>query len=332
MDINLEKSSILLYKLMDFFSVLGDQDRRDRYQLGISVRPILEGDSKPEIPEQQVNSEMPERPGVPISYRDTITPPNGPDALMKNGRVTENTINEAGDQMRLFAHYPRFASGAQPIVEILFDAAQPNRIGFLPHTAPGSEPMKACQFVTHFDARFLWRIIQMRPEENAGSDVAPETLASVPLSQLYPQIDLTEFADPNDVAESDAPDPTWFPWRPIPLDRLPRFGSHNNLADRFKMSLITDVPDSSKLKFPVGLADWLQYEGVPNRQVWWLPVGQDAAGTPITVEIRATSLFPTTKIPLIGGPAIGNVRITVPMPAAEPIWLEIVADQPLELY
>ena len=98
------------------------------------------------------------------------------------------------------------------------------------------------------------------------------------------------------------------------------------------MSLITDVPDSSKLKFPVGLADWLQYEGVPNRQVWWLPVGQDAAGTPITVEIRATSLFPTTKIPLIGGPAIGNVRITVPMPAAEPIWLEIVADQPLELY
>ncbi|MEE2937706.1 MAG: hypothetical protein VYA84_17075 [Planctomycetota bacterium] len=97
------------------------------------------------------------------------------------------------------------------------------------------------------------------------------------------------------------------------------------------MSLITDVPDFSKLKFPAGLADWLQYEGVPNRQVWWLPVGQDAAGTQITVEVSATSLFPTTKIQLVGGSAIGNVHITVPMPATKSIWLEIVADQPLEL-
>ncbi|MGB0596163.1 MAG: hypothetical protein ACPGLY_05705 [Rubripirellula sp.] len=312
-------------------SVLGDQDRRDHYRLGISVRPILEGNSKPEIPEQQTNSEMPERLGMPISYRDTITLPNGPDAQMKNGRVTENTINEAGDQMRLFAHYPRFASGAQPIVEIQFDAAHPNRIGFLPHTAADSVPMKACQFVTQFDARFLWRKIQMQPEEDVDSDVALEMLASVPLSQLYPQIDPTKFADPNGVAESDAPDPTPFPWQPISLDRLPRFESPSNLADRFKMSLITDAPDSSKLKFPPGLADWLQYEGVPNRQVWWLPAEQDTAGTPITVEVRATSMFPTTKIPLVGGPAIGNVRITVPMPAAEPIWLEIVAEQPLEL-
>jgi hypothetical protein len=312
-------------------SVLGDQDRRDYYRLGISVRPILEGDSQPAIPEQQPNTEVPERPGMPISYRDTIALPDGPDARMRNDRVTENTINEAGDQMRLFAHYPPFASGAQPVVEILFDAAYPNRIGFLPHAAPNSAPIKACQFVTQFDARFLWRKIEMQPGKDTGSDVTLETLASVSLSQLYPQIDLTKFADPNGVAESDAPDPTPFPWQPISLDRLPRFESPNNLADRFKMSLMTDVPDSSQLKFPAGLADWLKYEGVPNRQVWWLPAEQDAAGTPITAEVRATSLFPTTKIPLVGGPAIGNVRITVPMPAAEPIWLEIVAEQPLEL-
>ncbi|MDG2224584.1 MAG: hypothetical protein P8L85_24595 [Rubripirellula sp.] len=325
-------------------SVLGDQDRRNWYRFGISVRPILAGGPNPgapEIPELQPNPAMPDRPGMPITYRDTITLPSGTDARTRKELVAENTINEAGDQMRLFAHYPPYASGAQPIVEILFDAAQPNRIGFLPHAAPGSTPLKACQFVTQFDARFFWRKIEMRSEEDTGADVTLDSLASVPLSRLYPQIDPAKFADPNGSAEANASDLMLFPWQPISLESLPRFEASNNIAEMFKMSLITDVPDSSKLKFPAGLPDGLEYEGVPNRQVWWLPAVEDAAAedaakeapaeTPITVEVRATSVFPTTKVPLVGGPAIGNVRITVPMPATEPIWLEIVAEQPIKL-
>lgn len=314
-------------------SVLGDQDRPNRYRFGISVRPVLEDDSKPELPELQLNSAMPGRPGMLITYRDTITPPSGTDPRTRHELVAENMINKGGDQMRLFAHYPSYTSGAQPIVEILFDAAHPNRIGFLPHAAPDSTPLKACQFVTQFDARFFWRKIEMRLEEEAGDNANLESIALVPLSQLYPQMDPATFAHPIGVAGASESAPTSFRWKPVSLDRLPRDEASNNVAEMFKLSLITDVSDSSKLKFPAGLPDGLQYEGVPNRQVWWLPAVEEVADpakvdTPITVEVRASSVFPTTKIPLVGGPAVGNVRVTVPMPATEPIWLEIVADQP----
>ncbi len=56
------------------------------------------------------------------------------------------------------------------------------------------------------------------------------------------------------------------------------------------------------------------------------PVPSWVSPVPSWVEICATSVFPTTKVPLLGGPAIGNVRIALPMPTTEPVWLEIVAE------
>ena len=159
--------------------------------------------------------------------------------------------------------------------------------------------------------------------QDATSQTAIAGLVSpVPLSQLYPQIDLSNLTEPNST------NPIQFSWQPISLDRLPRVEATDTIAEMFKMSLTTNVPDSSKLKFPTGLNGCMQYEGVPNRQIWWVPAASDkqVIEPASTIEIRATSVFPSTNTPLVGGPAIGNVRVTVPMPATEPVWLEIVAE------
>ncbi len=310
-------------------SVFGDQRNRYCSRLGLSVRPILNDASEPELPEEQANSQMLDRTGIVISYRNTIDPPNPLDDREVD-TVTKKAISEDGKQMRIFAHYPKYPSGAQPIVEILFDAAYPDRIGFLPHAAPKSAPMKACQFVTRFGARFFWREIEMLSDGVANQDATSQTAATglvspVPLSQLYPQIDLSNLTEP------DSTNPIQFSWQPISLDRLPRVKATDTIAEMFKMSLTTNVPDSSKLKFPTGLDGCMQYDGVPNRQIWWVPAAADKQfiEPASTIEIRATSVFPTTDIPLVGGPAVGNVRVTVPMPATEPVWLEIVAEPPV---
>ena len=97
-----------------------------------------------------------------------------------------------------------------------------------------------------------------------------------------------------------------------------------------RLSLRTDVADATKLQYPAGLNRKWQYEGVANRQVWWLPTGNLIGESNVTVEIRAGSVYPNTQLAIPGGPVIQNVRITVPMPAKNPVWLEIVAESEAE--
>jgi hypothetical protein len=289
------------------------------------VRPVLDGESEPESPETQSNPESPEILGLPLSFRDTIDAPARYDGAAVNVPVTSKAISADGKHMRVFAHFPPFASGAKPIVEILFDAEHPNRVGFLPHAAPDSAPMNACQFVTQFDARFLWREIETLPESEFDSVSAPANPLPVPLAQLYPEIDFENLVQASDSAAAT------LPWNSIPLARLPQINASDTGTGMYRMSLLTDVADTSKLTFPLGLETKWQYTGVANRQVWWLPADSANASEPgITVDVRASTVFPTTTLPLPGGPAIGNVRITVPMPATQPVWLEIVAEPATE--
>ena len=118
-------------------STLGDQRQVNYHPLGISVRPVLGNESKPEIPEAQATPDKPASLGIPISLRDTISPPAKYDGVSVNELVTADAISADGTTMRLFAHYQPFASGAKPIVEVLFDVAHPDRVGFLPYAAPG---------------------------------------------------------------------------------------------------------------------------------------------------------------------------------------------------
>ena len=302
-------------------ATLEDQWQFYNSRCAVSVRPVLEDSSKPEIPEEQGNALGPTDPGVSISLHDTIDPLTNVTGNSMN-KVTTKAISADGKSLRVFAHYQSFASGAQPIVEILFDANHPDRVGFLPHAAPNSVPMKACQFVTRFDARFFWRKIQMFPNGKNDSAATVALPTAVPLSKLYTQSDLTNDSTASDAKTDD------FPWKNIPLASLPLVQETDDSSEMFRISLITDVTDSSKLVFPPSLSQRWQYNGMANRQVWWLPTAatDDTPDAGVTVDVRASSVFPTTKIPLPGGPAIGSVRVTVPMPATQPVWLEIIAE------
>jgi len=121
------------------------------------------------------------------------------------------------------------------------------------------------------------------------------------------------------------------PWLEVPFKRLPWGQSPSDAYSVRKLSLRTDVSNVTKVIFPNGLVPRWEYQGIPNQQVWWLPAGQENedAESNIKVEILPTTFFPTTKLALPGGPAFGNVRITVPMPATKPIWLAIEPDTKL---
>ncbi|MEM8670862.1 MAG: hypothetical protein AAGG48_25260 [Planctomycetota bacterium] len=291
-------------------SSFGDAMHWNHFQLGLSVRPVIDGLKDPESPEEQPRPDIPNQKGLPFSFRETITPSDSFDLGISATKVTDKVISEDGKSMRVFAHFPAFASGAKPIVEIIFDANHPERVGFLPHAAPDSKPMVACQLVTRFDARFLWRELEVTSDSSDGGDSEQKSLSTQSVAEFYPSVDFSALPQPN----SEAP---MFDWRSVPLSRLP---SASNGVDSYRMSLLTDVPDTSKLKFPLGLGPHWQYAGIANRQVWWLPKKN------VTAEFRGTDRFPTTTLPLPGGPAFGNVRITIAMPATEPVWLEIVAE------
>lgn len=302
-------------------STLGERRWNSSYTpVAISVRPIVAGGTEPEIPELQKTNGVPSSTGLTITLRETID--KSADS-MQRPPSPEAAIGDDPQTMHLFAHYPAFASGAKPIVEILFDARYPNRIGFLPHAAPESAEMEAIQFVTQFDAKFLWRQVELLGSEQASGD--SDAMPTVPLAKFYPEQDFTQL-DTGEDAE-----PIAFTWQTISLADLPKFQAAEGDSNQRQLTLKTDVRDSTKLTFPLGLPQKWQYEGVPNLQRWLLPTNQQAAGDqPIgnqpTVEIRAVSDYPETKLAVPGGPVIGNLRITLPMPATEPLWYEIVSD------
>ena len=307
-------------------SIFGDDSQWDHPNFGVSIRPVLLNESTAMLSGGESKSMPTAGFGKPISFRDTIAPPEQYDTTSVNERVTEKAIDAKGDKMRLFAHFQPFESGAQPVIEILFDSAHPNRMGFLPHATTDSAPMIACEFTTQFNAQFFWREIELLPNPQEHSVAAAQTALPEALSNLYPQHDFSEVMKVKNGGSEQ------LPWRNIPLARLPRTFPINSLDGMLQLNLSTDVKDSSKVNFPRALANHWRYEGVPNRQVWYLPESEssDESDPEIKVDIRATSVFPSTSIPIPGGPAIGNVRITVPMPATQPLWLEIVPDMKTE--
>lgn len=317
------------------FATLGDERRFSAYSpLTVSVRPVIDPETEPEKPEAVSPQFEPSQIGIPISFRDSIDQPKEYDANYAGQSLTDKTIRADGKSMTVFAHFKPFPSGAKPIIEILFDAEHPNRVGFLPHVATDSVPVQACQFVTQLNAKFMWRQIEMlagpaddSSEADGDSDSISKKTTRVPLAELYPEMDLDALAE--------NPGTTSFSYRLIPIERLPRAPSGDDSIESL-LTLTTDVKDSSKIKFPAGLNWDLKYQGIANRQVWRLPVDDpvddpddatDDAPSGVSAEIRAASIYPTTKLGIPGGPAIRNVRITVPMPAKKPVWLEIIAEE-----
>ena len=302
-------------------SVLGEPRLHKETRFGVSVRPIVELDSDAEIPELQVKGAA-SAVSIPLALHVDPTLPKQNPAKMTSRLWSKRAISDDGTKMRVFAHYERFPSGAQPIVEILFDSDHPRRIGFLPRSAPGSTPMQACEFVTRFDSRFFWRKVVLEHDEQTGNEKADSVPQNTTLEQL--SANFNKLRQEHALSEGVGA----MPWLEVPFNRLPWGQSPSDAYRVRKLSLRTDVSNVTKVSFPNGLVPRWEYQGIPNQQVWWLPAGQENedAASNIKVEILPTDFFPATQLALPGGPAFGGVRITVPMPATKPIWLAIEPD------
>jgi hypothetical protein len=298
-------------------AVLGEPRWGSLTRFGDSVRPIVNLDAAAEIPETQNNRDANAR-AIPLALHVEPSLGNENVAKMSSRLWAKRAMSDDGMRMTVFAHYQPFPSGAKPIVQILFDAEHPERIGFLPRAAAGSTPMQACELVTRFDSRFFWRKVAL---ETANPDDEAFALQPVPFDQLG---NAAKESQTSDVAVASV---TASDWLEIPFQRLPL--SRSESSGVRKLILQTDVADASKLSLPAGLTPRWQYQGIPNRQVWWLPENtvNETSSDNIKVELRTTNVFPGTDLRLPGGPAIGNVRITIPLPATEPIWLALEPDR-----
>ena len=286
-------------------AIIGDDHSQSRGTNLISLRPITEQTNIAEVPESQFGQfNRSVGAGLKIAMSNSLVPPTSMQRYSHSPTDVHGAISEDGQSMSVFCHYESFASGAQPILEVIFDANYPDRIGFLPHQASGSQPMTACQLVTTMDARYLHRQIDVL----SGSSL----IETINFQKLKSESQ----------ARSD--------WKTILLTQLPVSKADGSYGELSICEFSTDVQLFDKVKYSVMTDSKWQYKGIANRQRWLLPKGEKSDRPP-EIAIRPAKEFPSSVTPPVptaipGGPVIGNVRITIPMPASKPIWLEIVPE------
>ena len=319
-DFNSNDSPGLIPLFAGFEATVGNNLSRSNATNALSVRPIVDAGNdenvemeRAELPELQ-QSHVNGQPGLRIGLSKTLITPhwNKPSPLESPYSLGE--ISQNGKTMRIFCHYENylsgFASGAMPIIETIFDADHPNRIGLLPHQAADSKPIEAIQIVTTMDARFRRRRVDLIVD---GGEVE-----TVPLLKQKKPVGKSSVNSQS----ADAADV----WQTIELTEIPVDQS----AQMRKLRFSTDVKNFSKAKLPATVDPKWNYDGIPNCQTWWLPLS-DLADLAFKVEVLQTDEAlsegpPPAPVAIPGGPVIKSVRITIPMPATKPIWLEITPD------
>ena len=318
---------------MGLIKVVGGFDSRfvnpsEAYN-SISVRPIVaksdavNGETgKPELPELQP-SNVTGRSGLWIGLSNKLESPDriNPSPLMQKGAT--DAISQDGKTMRIFCHYENHSNGfkndARPIIEAIFDADYPNRVGLLPHQANDSAPIEAIQIVTTMDARFRRRGIDALGDDgDVETIVLPKQGKSVGDDSIGKSVNTGETANQSDQV-----------WQTIPLEKIPIDQSQQLRKLRFS----TDVKDFTTATLPPTVDPKWAYEGVRNSQTWWLPLSDttNPADQNLKVEILQTDTLPTEVPPpatinIPGGRVIKSVRITIPMSVRKPVWLEIAPD------
>ena len=318
-DLNSADSPGLIGVIAGFDATEGDTRSASSIANRLSIRPLVASSSDPdaeiekaELPELQP-SYVNAGPGLRIGLSQSVD-------VKPKERFSLGLVSQDGKTMRIFCHYENesagFANGAKPVIETIFDVDRPNQIGLLPHQAAGSKPIKAIQIVTTMDARYRRRRMELAID---GSDVETVPLPKQAVQELSGK-------SGTDFEADDQPKELWqtVSLKRVPLDRSTQMR---------KLKFSTDVKDFFKAKLPATFDPEWAYEGINNCQTWWLPLPDAAnpASQDYKVEILQTvelpsSKTPTTMLPIPGGPVIKSVRITVPMPATKPIWLEITPD------
>ena len=276
---------------------------------GLSIRPV-----SAECPHGESPEERKSFPGmVTGSIRQHIsTSLESPD-VWGQGRSSYRTatssagaISADGKTMRYFVHFEPFLSGAKPIVEIILDVEHPQRIGLRLHQAEDSIPLSAIQIVSKLNAMTLLRQVRLRPEQREAE--SPEADAVDDLT-----VSLNSICD----AESDA-------WQSLDTSRFPLVAVEGETRRVAEFS--SDISNFVELAYPAGVSRIWEYDGMPMCQKWYLPANDDGQESSVAeVDVRLSATYPDTDLPLVGGSALQDLRITVPLPATETIWLEWVA-------
>lgn len=270
----------------DFRMMLDERRRYDPEMNAISVRPVTDMVPQGEVPEQDPSDP---RGLVKFAIHGTRN------AQWDDEDRGQPEYSEDGRWMRAYVHYDIFPSGAKVVVETLFDSENPNRIGLLPYQASGADPIHAVQFVSRRDALCQLRYI-------AGLEGEGD--------QEYRSIEELGYVDSVGT------------WHEIPLDRLP---AANGVADGdqlLALKLATNVEKFWKVAYPPGLGgDW-KYEGNALSQTWYVPTARDGSASYCKVELRVCDKIPGTNAAVPFGAVIESVRVTVPLPAEQPIWFE----------
>ncbi|MDB4766234.1 hypothetical protein OAG71_00955 [bacterium] len=298
----------------------------------ISIRPFVEKSADeiaeienpqwldwPELQQSQMNLPaeskigITSKPKLPDWYKSSLLQQISPHEVK----------SQDGKTMRIFCHYEDyfsgFPNGARPVIEAIFDADHPNRIGLLPHQAADSTPIKAIQIVTTMDARFRRRRMDLVVDGDA--------VETITLQKQEKSSKLNDVPGSYEVGGYQTDDQ----WQTIELTQIPIDQS----AQMRKLKFSTDVKNFFEIDLSPSIDPKWAYKGVRNCQTWWLPLPDEAgqADQDFKVEILQTERLPSKlpppsmiNISISGGPVIKSVRITVPMPAEKPIWLEIAPD------
>ncbi|MDB4766232.1 hypothetical protein OAG71_00945 [bacterium] len=302
----------LIKLLAGFEATFGDSRTQLEATNGLSIRPIVAATEEAETQKAELPELQPSfatgNPGLQIYLSESLDPPGRRQfsPLLDQGAL--ESILPDSKTMRIFCHYEDFScgfpNGAKPVIEAIFDADHPNRIGLLPHQAAGSKPIKAIQIVTTMDARF-----RRRKMDVVGADGGVQT---VPLPKKERSVNNSDEA-----------------WQTIELTQIPIDQSKRMR----KLKFSTDVKDFTKVSLPPMADPIWEYMGVPNCQTWWLPlastsgqVNQNFKVEILQTEKILTGLTLPAKVAIPGGPVIKSVRITIPMPATQPIWLKIAPE------
>ena len=110
-------------------AVLGDNHSRGSGTNWLSVRPITDETNVAEVPESQrgqFSSNV--GAGLKIAMSNSLDPPESMERYAYSPMDVSGTVSEDGQTMRVFCHYERFNSGAQPILEVIFrcEVSRPN--------------------------------------------------------------------------------------------------------------------------------------------------------------------------------------------------------------
>lgn len=225
--------------------------------------------------------------GLELTSSDSLT------VGEKRWQGAKGVISDDGQTQTVYLHPEPFSNGAQPIIEVRFDARHPNRVGFRVHAQDGDAELDECVL-----SAMTCSFAQLRRVELLDDKVKTVT-------ELLPQWP----------GEANASGSSVSSWITLPGFHFP-FAEDDSLR---RVRLTTDVDDYAKLKYAANVGRGWQYQALPAQQSWLFSPREE-----VTVALRARTDYRNGNGPIPGGPAWEDCELRTPLDGKQWIWFEVV--------